>query len=428
MKLKILLFIVLFSLISFISAYTAPVYSSVNLSLASSYVAPIYTSVNLSLSETEDTIYPSFSNYQDNNKTLINSGIGLFNVSVLNTNGSVYLHINNTDKIAMIQPAELCFQNLANVSTSCGGLNTGSYWTSFNSTDLTDPNAWYDGNDSTGSQYSGVDWKYFYANFSVPTIAVNGTIVTLHWTIPSNDLKYNFTISESSWNYSLITRNLSIRVGTNRSYSLCQFESMNSTGWDVLGGGSTTCGNGGVFSLHGITVLWNISNNYNASYNFTDPGIYPYYWYSYGNGSSHLLGQSVTRNYTVNTSVYSLNYIANQGYLRYKNCSPDWEFYPTYTEGQTSLISAINATNNGTGLEDYQIKLTTSLNNNWTLYACNLSSTIPKTDTNCTTLTTSYKTIWSDVAQNEIKPLWLYGNCSYVNTNPGASIDMQAVA
>ncbi len=45
--------------------------------------------------ELEDISYPQFSNYQDNNASLYGSGIALFNVTVLNTNGTVFLEINN---------------------------------------------------------------------------------------------------------------------------------------------------------------------------------------------------------------------------------------------------------------------------------------------------------------------------------------------
>jgi YD repeat-containing protein len=47
-----------------------------------------------------DTTYPIFSNYSDNNGTLLNSGIGYFNVTVLNTNGTVWLNINGTNLTA----------------------------------------------------------------------------------------------------------------------------------------------------------------------------------------------------------------------------------------------------------------------------------------------------------------------------------------
>jgi len=44
-----------------------------------------------------DTIYPIFSNYKDNSASLVDSGIGLFNVTINNTNGTVLLEINNTN-------------------------------------------------------------------------------------------------------------------------------------------------------------------------------------------------------------------------------------------------------------------------------------------------------------------------------------------
>lgn len=47
-----------------------------------------------------DTTYPQFSNYWDNNASLIDTGIGNFNVTIINTNGTVILHINNTNILA----------------------------------------------------------------------------------------------------------------------------------------------------------------------------------------------------------------------------------------------------------------------------------------------------------------------------------------
>jgi len=44
-----------------------------------------------------DTIYPTFSDYWDNNGTLFDSGTALFNVTIENTNGTVILEINNTN-------------------------------------------------------------------------------------------------------------------------------------------------------------------------------------------------------------------------------------------------------------------------------------------------------------------------------------------
>jgi len=47
-----------------------------------------------------DTEYPQFSSYWDNNGTLVDTGTGLFNVTVLNTNGTVLLEINGVNTSA----------------------------------------------------------------------------------------------------------------------------------------------------------------------------------------------------------------------------------------------------------------------------------------------------------------------------------------
>ncbi len=49
-----------------------------------------------------DNIYPQFSNYQDNNDTVALNGTGIFNVTVINTNGTVLLEINNTNYSASL--------------------------------------------------------------------------------------------------------------------------------------------------------------------------------------------------------------------------------------------------------------------------------------------------------------------------------------
>jgi hypothetical protein len=52
--------------------------------------------------EPSDTTYPQFSSYSDNNATLYGSGLGLFNVSIVNTNGTVLLEINGTNRTATL--------------------------------------------------------------------------------------------------------------------------------------------------------------------------------------------------------------------------------------------------------------------------------------------------------------------------------------
>jgi hypothetical protein len=48
----------------------------------------------------EDTIYPVFYNYADDSATLIENGVGFFNVTVDNANGTVLLEINGTNLTA----------------------------------------------------------------------------------------------------------------------------------------------------------------------------------------------------------------------------------------------------------------------------------------------------------------------------------------
>jgi hypothetical protein len=65
-------------------------------------------------------IFPIFSNYSDNNGTLIGSGIAIFNVTVLDTNGTVWLSINNTN-----YSAEEIMNNIYTVNVSLN--NSGEY-------------------------------------------------------------------------------------------------------------------------------------------------------------------------------------------------------------------------------------------------------------------------------------------------------------
>jgi hypothetical protein len=68
---------------------------------------------------TPDYIYPTFSNYYDNNGTITNSGIGIFNVTLADTNGTVWLEINNVN---------VSVSNISNVfNTTYSFTNSGTY-------------------------------------------------------------------------------------------------------------------------------------------------------------------------------------------------------------------------------------------------------------------------------------------------------------
>jgi len=78
-----------------------------------------YYTVNLSL------IYPTFSDYWDTNATLIDSGTALFNVTLQNTNGTVFLEIDGTNYTATN------ITNIYNVSVDLTNGTYNYYWGSW---------------------------------------------------------------------------------------------------------------------------------------------------------------------------------------------------------------------------------------------------------------------------------------------------------
>jgi hypothetical protein len=76
----------------------------------------------VNISSPPDTTYPIFSNNIDNNATLTNSGTALFNSTVANTNGTVWLSINNANYSALNSTS-----NVYSVSLYLGSSGTYSY-------------------------------------------------------------------------------------------------------------------------------------------------------------------------------------------------------------------------------------------------------------------------------------------------------------
>jgi hypothetical protein len=73
-----------------------------------------------------DETYPIFSSYWDNNASLVGNGIALFNVTVIKTNGTVFLEINNTNYTATNLTADVY-----NVSVSLSSGFYNYYWGAF---------------------------------------------------------------------------------------------------------------------------------------------------------------------------------------------------------------------------------------------------------------------------------------------------------
>ena len=105
-------------------------------------------------------------------------------------------------------------------------------------------------------------------------------------------------------------------------------------------------------------------------------------------------------------------------------CGTDFENSSAYPENQTSTQAIINITNNGTAdVNAIQGMLIGNLANNWTIYAGNSSNSslsIAMVNTTYTNVSVSTLTAGS------IKHLWLFANCSFVDTNPNVDITFRA--
>lgn len=114
-----------------------------------------------------------------------------------------------------------CDQGLANISTSCGGINTGNYSVGgFNLTNVTD-NDW--------NTYSNGDTTNFYVNYSKPPYSSNNSL----WEIKDNWNRTNLTIDQDCW----VQNPLQFRIETVSlgagPYSI-EFTCYNGSSWNRL--------------------------------------------------------------------------------------------------------------------------------------------------------------------------------------------------
>jgi len=148
------------------------------------------TQCSLGYSEnfTIDTTPPSFSNNQTNASSTTYNGTTIqINITATDASGisACILAWNDTS-------SEWCYQETANVSTSCGGLNTGKYtitdtWT--NNSNL------IDGDWDTNASGNGV---YYYVNYTKPVGASSSSL----WQIKDDTGTRNLTFDLTDcWNY-----------------------------------------------------------------------------------------------------------------------------------------------------------------------------------------------------------------------------------
>ncbi len=308
--------------------------------------------VNFSVS-VEDPVYPSFSNYIDNNGTLNNSGLGWFNVTVANTNGTVLLEINGenitaTNLSSNVYNASYNFTTSGTYNYSWHAYGNGSnndhnvssvqsYVVNYIDTFYPGFNNYSDNNGTLNNSGVGV--------FNVTVLNTNGTILleingenVTATNISANvyNASYSFTTNgtynyvwhaygNGSWNNYNVSATQSYMV----NYVDAIYPSFNnySDNNATLNNSGTGTFNVTVVNTNGTVLLeingdnttaTHLGNNiYNATYLFTLGGTYSYQWYSYGNGSWNNYNVSLTKNYVVNDNIYPSfsSYTDNNGTL-----------------------------------------------------------------------------------------------------------------
>lgn len=87
---------------------------------------------------------------------------------------------------------EYCYQETANVSTACGGKDTGVYWTG-GAVPWTNPALLYDGDWSTGARSSTpVLQSFMWINYTLP----NGAVYPSLWQVKDDYGFVNLTIPQ----------------------------------------------------------------------------------------------------------------------------------------------------------------------------------------------------------------------------------------
>jgi len=128
-----------------------------------------------SVTFTQDTSYPQFSDYWDDNASLVGSGTASFNATILNTNGSVVLEINNTNYTASNGVA-----GVYNVSVDFDINGTWNYfwssWSNFSLNYNVSETLYYTINNTDASPPSvTIDYPSNSSNFSITSIDINYT-------------------------------------------------------------------------------------------------------------------------------------------------------------------------------------------------------------------------------------------------------------
>ena len=195
---------------------------------------------------------------------------------------------------------DLCYQETANVSTSCGGLDSGNY--NYEDINVDNKNG-YDGDWSTYFQQPGSTTNYYYVNYTKPKGAI-GAI----WEIKYGHSVYEYWINISLNNNSQCFTdfdNIALRQYLSedggRGGQQNAFFCLSIGGWQNL---YTQPGINAI-GLFEEAIYWNITNNNSQTYNNLADGIY-YYNVTATDSINHQ-NTTETRKVTIDTTAPILN-------------------------------------------------------------------------------------------------------------------------
>lgn len=153
----------------------------------SSAVEPVWFVYNKYAGLEQDNTYPQFSSFNDNNATLYGAGTGIFNVTVINTNGTVWLEIDGTNITA------------TNIS---GNTYNATYEFSANGTYIYRWHSWGNG---TSNNYNHSEDRAYYVNDVIsdqqPTITTITSILNVDpIEADMQTIAINFTVNDADGN------------------------------------------------------------------------------------------------------------------------------------------------------------------------------------------------------------------------------------
>ena len=212
---KFILIILIMIMISIIAtaSYSPPSYDDINLTFNTGYVVQTYDDINLTFGETLDTCSPSGNenhvmSCSDYCNITTDLDMGGYNLT-FNENGTITFDANlsNVNVLKNDGSVQDCYQESANVSTTCGGLDTGVYNVTITSGSVTDASNWNDGDWDTfaaavGNSTPNEGEINFYVNYTKPENSTSSSL----WEIKygHSPTHTNYSIPLECWNQAIL--------------------------------------------------------------------------------------------------------------------------------------------------------------------------------------------------------------------------------